>query len=656
MAVPSRPYLRLHHVISVAFALVATLIATGSPLALAQLTSVQSETLNPLSVVDISLIAPHEIATCDPAYIRWQWNDVGTPPSDAIALSIINASSFGISNARRRASRRHFDSAAAQSIVFAKRATIRGTILDGAASLPFNEVSYRWPQANVLPGQYRLLLTIVATGQAVVSDPFVVTLGASTSCLDGTQGSAADGISTGSATQSPFGSLTSTTPAVADQTTPSSPESSAPAPVNTVTDTGAAPSSSIDPSPGVQSASQQAGTPKRTNHGAIAAGVIVPLMAIIAGIYAYRLWKRRGGTGTSRPAWTEKFFASGDGRAPDHKSSPSHRRQISSPQLASAAGMAAVAQMVPQELRQEKDESALRALPHPCVPPQSPEQVDCRHADRPDDHWIDFADSDVHGARPLSDGTIEHRGHQLATLHSAAQARDANVLNANTFYHHGHNVPLRPPSQHLSICDDSVSSFGTPAERLSAQSQASLGRDLIAALPQPPASSPQETPPHQQTSLQRSDSSGSQFGIKRKPVPHWSITADKQSADDSHDAESDNPFSNANAVAAMVPRDTVGSVDDEAEVLDTDAAYADHVLLDRYSKAESSEEPLHKISITAVADARAETPCDAATDSEASPRRQQNAHASGSTVPEERQQYHLSVNLSRTSGFLVKFD
>lgn len=630
----------------------------------------RTTTSTSLDIVDVTLAAPSDVETCRSSYITWKWDHNGTPPSDPIALSIINASSFGYSNTRRRAARRHFDSAG-KSIALAQRATVRGSILPHASSLPFNEVSYLWEQVTVSPGEYRLLLTVVASGSAVVSDPVTVTQGSDTSCLStASTESASSGISTVSATQSPTGSLTDgpvgdssgeSTDSGTDSGTASGEQPSAPTWVGT---NPGEPNASVDTSQGTSSSSadqanQDHSHGSSSNSGAIAAGFIVPLVAVAAAVYAFLRWrKQRGPQGSSnhsagpRSAWTEKFFNTSSDGGPAASVSASHRRQISGPQLASAAGMAAVAGMVPPELRQEKDEAALRAVPHPNVP-TSPEVLDAIYSNSSGDHWIDFADDDIRGARPLSDGTINSRG-RCSSQRQTSTDTAGSQLKFNQFYTHGHNIPLRPESPPISFGEDSISSFGNPAGRMSAQSQVSIGRNLIAALPNPPVSAVKGTQGIS-SSLQRSDSGGSLFGVKRKPVPQWSAA---QNSPTSRLSESDDPFSNDHAVSNTSPRSMSIGRGDAAELVDTELAYHASNSIDDVarSKAESSEEAQHKISITAVDDARAATPSDGPEHVASRQLQEVLSEPGPDATEEERRQYHLSVNLSRNSAFLVNFD
>lgn len=581
-----------------------------------------------INVADVTLNAPSDVRTCQPASITWRWDDNGTPPSDAIALSVINASSFGFSSSsasRKRASRRHHDPEFGKSHGFWKRAAIKGSLLPDATAIPFNEVAFRWDQVTVPAGLYRLLLTVVATGDAVVSDPFTVLQGSNTACIDsGLTASAANGISTLSATQS---SSSGNAPAFTQSQSGSTtvPASSTPADSGSTT----SPTSGLPGAPSSSTTQDGASTHPSDSSGAIAAGVIVPLAIIAIVAYAASLWRKQrqsgkgGDDSKGRPSWSEKFFSDGSKPSGATMVSAAHQRQISSPQMASAAGVAAVARMVPPELRREQDENGLRSLPHCDANENIARQ-------REDSGWIGFEQHEINGAQPLSDESITGRA-----LSASSISQIERQSGSTPIYAQGHNAPLRPQSQILSLESQSESSFGSPADRLSSQSQISVGRDLIAALPAPPQStahSHKQSPSmdRSQTSLHRADSGSSQFGIRRKPVPHVVVPADKPIS------EEEDPFSNSHAVSSAT------HVASAPTIIGPDSAYAQDAADLCAGEANQNQ---HEIVISAVADARAASPAQ-----DSAPITGQNA------VVQEAKDYHLSVNLARQSAFMVEFD
>ncbi|PWN28279.1 hypothetical protein BDZ90DRAFT_259335 [Jaminaea rosea] len=604
----------------------------GQTLAATSNASVTSSTL--LDLVDVTLNAPKNAVTCDSVDITWEWDMNGTPPSDPIAVSIIDASTLGA--VATPGSRRRFASARHGTMIKKRAASVRGTVLPGAASIPFNEVSYSWSPVKIQPGSYRLLLTILSSGESVVSDPFPVGRG-STACFSSSPTAASSSAASPLATSS---SSSNAEPAASSSDAePSASSITAPA----ATDSSSSPSSS--PSQASASSSDH-----HSNKAAIAAGVAIPLLLIAVLAYAWRLWKKQkseqADSVSSRPAWAEKFFGGGSSsgsiqRQVSPSQSSGHRREISGPGLATPAGLAAVAGMVPVELRKEKDEMALRAVPPPNVP-YSPDMQDLD--DRPE-HWINFSDNDVRGAQPLSAAVI------------AESARDSGRLTPYDnsgkpagLYGQGRNVPLRPESSQCPSSSGSISTFGNDPRRASAASGVSIGRDLIAALPQPPSHkhsvpsssahsiSPFADPPapapedlaqaltqHQEgnktvessvskPSVQRSDSSGSSFGVRRKPVPRISV-AGTSSSDSKVAGDGEGPFGNEHAIE-LVP--------------DTD----EHRI---------SMEASTSIPIQSVADARAPSPIEQLT----VPR--ENA----GRASDDAQAYHLSV--ARQSGFDVSF-
>ncbi|CAO1614591.1 unnamed protein product [Jaminaea pallidilutea] len=605
-----------------------------------------------LSITDISLRTPADAVMCGSTDVGWSWDAVGTPPADPITLSVIDASSIG---SRRRAIYGHHE-----SLAFAYKRSVKGTPLPDASSIPFNQVDFQWSPIAVVPGTYRLVLTLVSTGDAVLSDPFTVGRGDRSSCLAGIANNSQDDSSSSSsaATATPTASEstihTSTDDGSGPLTTASSAASSSATAANGQTSSAAGGQPSSHSATSNSSSHQDGG-----NHsGAIAAGILVPALVAVA-VYIFFLWRKRqrhgqasSASSTERPPWAEKFFggARGNGAGSKNLATPHHHhRNISSPQVASAAGLAAVAGMVPEELRKEKDELALRAVPPPNVP-TSPD-VHGEKTMSPDlangDHWIDFAADDInnlHGPRPLSQGTIARQ--------SMSVALRSPDLASNGLYKQGSNGPLRPSSQQTSLHTDStISTFGTPAgmeQNLSRASQASVGRDLIAAMPRPPAQaaggvrssiaqsdeSPFQDPPTMRqssslTNLQRSDSGDGHFGVKRKPVPRVA-----QSTASPTDGEN-GPFGNEHAV----------DLNEELSAEDGPAS----ANLDSDKQANEGSTALRSIPITAVADARAETPASIATAS-TSERMPQ-----GSSEDKNSDAFQLSSKLNRTSGFNIDF-
>ena len=568
-----------------------------------------------LNVIDVILDAPVRPQTCAPTVLSWSWDMAGNPPDDPIALSIINATDFGLTRStfgqRKRSSHPHMDSQTRMEI--RKRATIRGVPIVGAEALPFSDGSFVWPQLKAFAGQYRLLLTILSSGQSVVSDPFLVN-GSDTSCLgtgaasatvgasSGTTSSAAPGGNSASVT-SPAGTPSSSSSSAASNQTPSS-----------IPTLGSSASGSTGSSSSASSNQDDANASSGgSNHGgAIAAGVIVPLLAIAAAVFGWFWYRKRKASGGQAPhsspkptsAWSEKFF--GGGAATEHSRGASHMRGISGPQAASAAGLAAVAGMVPAELRQEKDHAALQARTDDYdAYHQQPDLQ--RGLDSPiSDDWVDFGAEEAHnivGPRPLSRDTIDsaHIG-DYASHGVPSSVGTTHGVGAGGLYAQGRNVPLgsRPSSQ---APHDSISTFGTPAHRASNVSQASVGRDLIAAMPQPPSTGNQSlkspsagSMSREQASpfdddavavdvpradanaagayLDRSDSSGSTFGIKRKPVPRLTIHGPSGSNEelgnpftDGDDAAVDVHSSDSAAYDAFEAVETVGARPDDSPVV-----------------------------------------------------------------------------------------
>lgn len=606
---------QLHHLY---LALLATLLLAASS-AIAQSSST-------LSVVDIILDAPTDAATCQPTTITWSWDGTGSIPTDDVALSVINASDFASSRRRRSPPPGHHVDTA-HLFALDKRVTLRGQEIDGAGSISFDFSEYDWTKVDVAAGRYRLLLTILASGSSVVSDPFTVVSSGDTSCIAAAAASSTSA-SVGSSASSSGSSPISTSTAAAGLSSSAHTTGAATANSAASSAAGSAASSASTSSAGDGSHENNSGSSGggggSSHGGSIAAGILVPLAAIIAvAIFWYRKRKadatgarsKRNSPGGSG-GWSEKFFggigggATAAGGANNRQSG--HRREISGPQMASVSALAAVANMVPAELRTEKDEAAIRAAPAspaaaaaaPAPPTPallaSPRSPTSDNGGRDGEHWIDFGDDDRNGARPLSPSTIDSR--HLGAYNSEA-SRSPNldqgtpnmgsIGNAgNALYAQGRNIPLHQMSRGSSIAHDSISTFGTPAEAGNGAQRGS-GRDLLAGTPIRSASLASSTSAATSspfgddnavevatatrtnlqrsastattttragavnlarsastatnatttlaapgsTSLQRSDSTGSQFGVKRKAVPRYSAASPQKQQPQQNDAD-----------------------------------------------------------------------------------------------------------------------
>lgn len=547
-----------------------------------------STTASALSVTDITLEAPVSAITCGAAEIDWSWDRQGALPSEPITLSIINATDFG--SRRKRSSNRHIDYMSNLPLhkrALSKRLSGEGMLLDGGSNLPFNQVSFQWEEIDVVPGQYRLLLTVVATNDSVVSDPFTVDTGHTESCLSGTTVT-----SSGAPQTFPSGGASSSASATSTAAGATHTASNDQSGVSSATGSTAA--SATGSSSGSRSSTQESAS-QSNNTGAIAAGVLVPLLVILGGAIAF-FWRRKrqistagseGSNGHAGDKWYEKLMPSG----PRAGGTAQHRRQISGPGKPTAAGLASVAKMVPAALRSEKDEAALQ---HSASEGRSPRtrrdtgESEASYGSNPGgEHWVDFRADEMHnidGARPLSPSTIDSQTFSV-------------IGGTQQLYSQGQNVPL----SHFSTSGSSANRNSTLSSADSRGSIATFstlnnpfinGRDLIASVPQrrsagdltgssamattdSASSSSSSSSPfgdehaattsttsastdvttHQRSDsqntvkLERSDSDG-KSGVKRKPVPRFSAAPQKASKATAP-MEAD-PFSNASVVSGSI--------------------------------------------------------------------------------------------------------
>ncbi|CAO1625722.1 unnamed protein product [Sympodiomycopsis kandeliae] len=698
--------------------LLATLAAT--------LTLVQGQFVtktSPLNSIDILLDSPIGAQTCRQSQITWSWDRVGALPGDYIALSLINATDFasvlsgGSSSSRKRSAigthrdiRDHRLQVQAQ-----KRAQIKGVPIEGAEAIPFSETSFLWPQVKAYAGQYRLLLTIISSGQAVVSDPFTIT-GTDISCLSASAASAT--LQSGGAA-STYGTSSS----ASQSQTPAS--SSSAVQGSSIPTLGSLPATTPDSASGGSNDASDSSSGSKSNSGAIAAGVIVPLIALavaIIGWFWYRKRQNQSASHSEEPssAWKEKFTGAGGAAAGGSRTIGSprglggkevqHTRGISGPQAATSAGLAAVAGMVPMQLRKEKDHAALQGTldysngGHQELRRGSPDQP----GSPTNGQWVNFADEDVHnivGARPLSRDTIDsaHIGDYRSMGTPSSTDEIAPRGDASRLYAQGRNIPLGSRSPN-SMQHDSMSTFGTPADRASSSMRSGLGRDLIAGTPQPTPASPgqvsislprsvelaspfadsaagsghvatddnhhdaTDAEELQGADLERSDSTGSAFGIKRKPVPRLTVAGPPESKGSEVNHSSKTSSNNHGGLHSM-PDEVDGAANsvspnpfsDQHNVEANDPGEMRSQWFSSHDAAYETDafEPVEEVG--AQAD---DSPVIPGTP----PRRQPSVPSTPASAihpmdqsfsPEHDQsakdQYHLSINLAQDNGFRVSF-
>ncbi|PWN32885.1 uncharacterized protein FA14DRAFT_157581 [Meira miltonrushii] len=338
------------------------------------------------------------VVTCGSATVQWVWTGSAYDEmTHAISIAVVEAGNnddsddsgfnkrniegFQLTEHKRTIKRR---SASKMQRLQARRMAVR---IAGGSNIPLSVQSWTWTTVALAPGTYQLAVTILNTGITVMSDPFNVVTGDSTTCL---------GTTSYQSTDLPDSTSTAPSTSQTNQSTNTSATNTAAntsAPQNSSSTTLPASSSVAATSPASNDSQQQSqantdqgsqGNQGSSNGGKIAAGVLVPILAIIGVIAFFYCCRKRNMNESAerRQGWSEKAITLLNRGS--SKRSQTHVRNISQPtNVIHSAGLT----QHNADIRNEMVEA----------------REGCTHEPRMQangEHWVDLAtDTD---ARPIS--------------------------------------------------------------------------------------------------------------------------------------------------------------------------------------------------------------------------------------------------------------
>lgn len=281
------------------------------------------------------------VVTCGSATVQWVWTGSSYDEmSHALSIAVVQAGNDNDSdgsalkrsvegsqlNEHKKTIKRR--SASKMQRLQARRLAVR---IAGGSSIPMSVQSWTWSTVALPPGTYQLAVTVLNTGLTVMSDPFQVVIGNSTTCLGNTSyqtinlpDSTSTTATTSSTVQSTNTSATNTaanTSASQNASTTTSPASSSVAATSPISN-GSQQQSQANTDQGNQGSS---------NGGKIAAGVLVPVFAIAAVIALFYCCRKRNMNESAerRQGWSEKAITLLNRGSSKH--STNHARNISQP-------------------------------------------------------------------------------------------------------------------------------------------------------------------------------------------------------------------------------------------------------------------------------------------------------------------------------------
>lgn len=284
---------------------------------------------------------PSNIVTCGSATVQWVWTGSAYDEmTHDIAIAVVQADSDDSSDSatfkrnvdeaqlhdhKRTIKRR---SMSKMQRLQKRRMAVR---IAGGSNIPMSVQSWTWSSVALVPGTYQLAVTILNTGVTVMSDVFTVSTGNNTTCLGGASYQSTelpDSTSTAPSTSSTDESTnTMATNTQTDATASQNSSTSTPATSNSSAATSPIPSDSQQQS----QANTDQGNHGSNNGGKIAAGILVPTLAIGAVIAFFYFCRKRkiNESAEHRQAWSEKAITLLN-RA-SSKRDPAHVRNISQP-------------------------------------------------------------------------------------------------------------------------------------------------------------------------------------------------------------------------------------------------------------------------------------------------------------------------------------
>jgi hypothetical protein len=336
------------------------------------------------------------VVTCGSATVQWVWTGSSYDEmTHSLSIAVVQADNDGDSDSsaykrsvegyqltehKKTIKRR---STSKMQRLQARRMAVR---IAGGSNIPMSVQSWTWSTVALPPGTYQLAVTILNTGLTVLSDTFTVSTGNNTTCLGNTSYQSTDlpdSTSTAAATTSSTNQNTNSyvTSTAADSSATQNASNVAPSTSSPVT----APSPASNGSQQQSQANTDQGNQSNNNGGKIAAGVLVPLLAIGAVIAFFYCCRKRNMNESAerRQGWSEKAITLLNRGS--SKRGPTHGRNISQPtNPIHSAGLTQHNADIRNEMMEAREGC-------------TPEPVTHRHGE----HWVDLAaDTDAHPISP----------------------------------------------------------------------------------------------------------------------------------------------------------------------------------------------------------------------------------------------------------------